>query len=78
MKNKIRGLLGLHGNSFADYARYLNITPQALQTKFKKKTYRVSDLIALAELIDCSLAFIDKNNKPIMIFTKEDVAKNQD
>lgn len=73
MKNKIKGVLGLHGYSFADYARYLKITPQALQSKFNKETYRVKDFIALADMTDTKLALIDKDNKPVIIFSKDDI-----
>lgn len=75
MKNKIKGVLGLHGYSFADYARYLKITPQALQTKFKKQTYKASDLIALAEMTDAKLAIIDNSGKPVITFSHEDIKK---
>lgn len=75
MKNKIKGILGLHGYSFADYARKLDITPQALQSKFSKQTYRVKDFIALAELTDTELALVDKEGNPVMKFDMKDLTK---
>ena len=73
MKNKIKGILGSKGYSFADYARQLGITPQALQSKFNKETYKVSDFIVLAEMTGMKLAMIDDNNA--VIFVKEDIKK---
>lgn len=73
IKNKIRSLLSLNGLVFADYARKLKITPQSLQTKAKKDAYKIKDLIELGELTNTQLAFIDENNKPVVVFDKEDL-----
>ena len=75
MKNKIKGVLGLHGYSFSDYARYLKITPQALQSKFVKHNFKVSDFVALAEMTGTKLALIKDDGKVIMSFDASDIKK---
>ena len=73
--NKIKSLLSLKGYSFADYARKLNIFPQTLKNKAKKNAYKIYDLIELGNLTNTRLAFVDKNNNPIIIFNSEDIEK---
>lgn len=74
--NKIKSILSLKGLSFADYARKLEITPQSLQSKSKKEAYKIKDLIALAELTDTQLCFIDKNTSDVLIkFDSNDLKK---
>lgn len=72
--NKLKSILSLKGFAFADYARKLEIAPQSLQTKAKKDAYKIKDLIALAELTETQLAFIDKNGKPVITFDSNDLS----
>ena len=72
---KIKSLLSLKGYSFADYARKLNIFPQTLNNNAKKNAYKIYDLIELGNLTNTRLAFVDKNNNPIIIFNSEDIEK---
>lgn len=71
--NKLKSVLSLKGLVFADFARKLNITPQSLQTKAKKDAYKIKDLIEFAELTNTTLAFVDKDGKIIVDFSKEDI-----
>lgn len=71
--NKLKSILSLKGLVFADYARKLGITPQSLQTKAKKDAYKIKDLIEFAELTETKLAFVNKDNNPVMIFEKSDL-----
>lgn len=71
--NKIKSLLALYGLAFADYSRKLNIKPQSLHTKAKANAYKINDLLHLADLTGTRLAFIDKDNKPVMVFELEDL-----
>lgn len=75
MKNKIKSLLSSRGLAFADFARYIGITPQALQSKFNKETYKAKDLIELAELTNYRLVMIDEKGNIREEFTKEDIKK---
>lgn len=72
--NKIKGLLAINGFNFADYARKLNILPQTLNNKAKQEAYKVKDLIALAELTNTQLAFIDNKGKPVITFDSNDLS----
>lgn len=76
MKNKIKSLLASRGFGFVDFAKYLEITPQALQSKFNKKTYKAKDLILLAELTNYRLVMIDDKGNIKEEFTKEDIKKS--
>lgn len=71
--NKIKSLLSYYGFVFADYARYLSIKPQSLNTKAKKDAYKIDELIKLAEMTNTKLAFLDEINQPIIIFSNEDI-----
>lgn len=75
MKNKIKSLLASRGLGFVDFAKFLGITPQALQSKFNKETYKAKDLIALAELTGYRLVMIDDKGNIREEFTKEDIKK---
>ena len=73
-KNKIKSLLSLKGFSFSDWAKHLNITPKALNTKKNKNQYKFSDLLNLADLTNTRLSFIDnKTNKELISFDKDDI-----
>jgi len=71
--NKIKSLLALHGLSFAKYANELGITRQSLNNKSNANAYKIVDLIILGKLTNTKLAFIDQDNKPIIIFDNEDI-----
>lgn len=55
MAEKIRILLIKRGNiSEAELARRLNVSPQNLNAKMKRDNFTESDLIKIAEALDCS------------------------
>lgn len=71
---KIKALLALKDKKNMDYANILNLArPQALTTKYSRESFTSNDLIKLAELTNTRLAFIDENNKPVVVFDKEDL-----
>lgn len=72
--SKIKALLALKDKKNMDYANILNLArPQALTTKYSRESFTSNDLIKLAELTNTRLAFIDENNKPVVVFDKEDL-----
>lgn len=73
--NKIRAFLKLKGIKNIDYSETLELkNPQALNTKFLRNSFKTQELIKLAELGNCYLAFIEKeSNEPIIKFDKEDL-----
>lgn len=72
-KNKIVALLALKGLKSADYARFLDILPQSLNSKYKTSKYTFLDLLKLGDLTGTRLAFVDKKNKPVVIFELDDI-----
>lgn len=76
IKNKVKSLLSLKGLTFSAYADKLGITKQSLNNKANRNSYKISDLIKLAELTNTTLAFNDNDtNKPIIEFDKQDLTK---
>lgn len=71
--NKLKSLLALKGSNFSRYAEYMGITKQSLNNKANREAYKIADLIKLGELTDTKLAFIDENNKPLVVFDKDDL-----
>ena len=72
-KNKIVALLALKGLKSADYARFLGVSPSSLQGKYRNNKYRFDDLLKLGDLTGTRLAFVDKKNKPVVIFELDDI-----
>lgn len=72
MRNKIRYFLSQKNHSLADYAKYLGIMPQSLNTKFVKNTLRLKDIQALANFTNTHLALVDENGKVLMDLTNDD------
>ena len=71
---KLKAVLSLRGLTFADYARKLNIYPQALSNKAKKEVYTVKDLIEFGDLTQSTLMFVDDETGEILIkFNIEDL-----
>ncbi|MFR2768978.1 MAG: hypothetical protein ACLTAI_12100 [Thomasclavelia sp.] len=46
---------------------------QAINRKVNDGSFSVIDLIKLGELTNTKLAFIDENNRPLIVFEKEDL-----
>ena len=63
MAEKIRILLIKKGNiSEAELARRLNVSPQNLNAKMKRDNFTESDLIKIAEALDCSYEAVFRIN----------------
>ena len=74
--NKLKSLLKLKDAKNIEYSKALKLkNPQALNTKFSRESFKIQDLIVLGEVTDTKLAFIDKDNKPLIVFDKEDLSK---
>ena len=66
MVEKIRILLVKRNNiSEAELARRIGISPQNLHNKFKRNNFTTTDLMEIADALDCDLRidFIDKETK---------------
>lgn len=74
IKDKIKGLLALKGKTQIELSEKLNTNSrQAINRKVNDGSFSVIDLIKLGELTNTKLAFIDENNKPLIVFEKEDL-----
>ena len=67
MKNEIKAAINLKGKSLEGLAKHLNISKQALSNKFYRDSFSGSDLLKIAEYLECDLAFIDAKNKIILV-----------
>lgn len=75
INNKIKAFLKLKEIKNIDYSNKLNLSnSQALNTKFIRNSFKLQDIIILAEIANCEVALIDKATKqPIIIFDNEDL-----
>ena len=74
IKDKIKGLLALKGKTQIELSEKLNTNSrQAINRKVNDGSFSVIDLIKLGELTNSKLAFIDENNRPLIVFEKEDL-----
>lgn len=74
ISNKIKGLLKIKNKKSIDYTTALNLSsPTTLNNKYVRESFKVQDLIVLANLTGTKLAFIDENDKPVIVFDKEDL-----
>ena len=67
MKNEIKAAINLKGKSLEGLAKHLNISKQALSNKFYRDSFSGSDLLKIAEYLECDLAFIAAKNKIILV-----------
>lgn len=75
ISNKIKAFLKLKNIKNIDYSKQLELTnPQALNTKLLRNSFKTQELIKLAEMGNCYLGFIDKdNNEVVLKFDIEDI-----
>lgn len=79
ISDKIRALLKMSNVKSKDYAAALNISNSAaLNTKYVRGSFKIQDLIVLANVTGTKLAFLDEQNKPLIIFEKEDIEDDKD
>ena len=63
MKNEIKAAISLKGKSLEGLALHLGISKQALSNKFYRDSFSGSDLLKIADYLECELAFIDSKSK---------------
>lgn len=69
----IKAFTRINNKSRQEVAETLNINAQSLTNKYTRGSFSVSELIKIANLCNCELAFIDKNNNKIISFPSNDV-----
>lgn len=78
LSNKIKAFLKLRGVKAKDYSIKLNLSsPSVLDNKYRRQSFTAQDLIKLADLTGTRLAFIDTNDKPVIVFDNEDLEDNK-
>ena len=75
IKTKIKTLMAIYEKSNKDIAKCLNKDYQVFTSKLSKSTFKTDELIKIGIETGTRLAFIDDNNNPIVIFTKDDLKK---
>lgn len=73
LKDKLKALLVLKNISQVELAKHNGISKQQQSNKINNCSYKLSELVELADFTDTRLAFIDKDNKPLVVFDKEDL-----
>lgn len=73
--NKIKSLLALGGENLTSYANKLGTSKQSLNKKVQNETYKIQDLIHLADLTGTTLAFLDEKGDPVVKFDISDIKK---
>lgn len=73
--NKIDSLLKRNNKKYTDVARYLGRTKQSVFVSKKTGSWSGRDLIKIAELNNCNLAFISKNGEIIEAFNINDLKR---
>ena len=73
--NKIDSLLKRNDKKYTDVARYLGRTKQSVYFSKKTGSWSGRDLIKIAELNNCNLAFISKDGEIIEAFNINDLKR---
>ena len=74
LSNKIKALLALKNRKSGEYSKALGLKhPNALTTKYMRESFKPRDLIILGEVTGTHLAFVDENDKPVIIFDRSDL-----
>lgn len=70
--NKIKGLLASNGSNISKYAEYIGKTQPNVSNKIARNTWSIQDLMSLADHTGTRIAFINKDNIPVVIFDETD------
>ena len=73
LRDKLKALLSLRGVSATELANSKGISKQQQSNKMRSAAYKLSELVELAEFTGTKLAFIDENDKPVIVFDMSDL-----
>lgn len=73
ISKKLRSLVVQSGKLQLEVAKHFGIVPQQMNRKFSRASFKVSELVELAEFTNTKLAFIDENNQPVIVFDMSDL-----
>lgn len=71
VNNKLRALLNTKNKRPVDLTECLGITAQAIRNKFTRDSFSVSDLIKIADFLDCDLSFVIDEKQKIILDTSD-------
>lgn len=77
ISDKLNLLCVSSGKKQRDIAGDFNIIPQQFNRKIKRSSFKVSELIQLAEFTGTQLAFLDKEGNPVVIFHTDDLPQEK-
>lgn len=72
--NKLKALLATQGVTQADLADKRGISRQQFNLKLTRNAFKPNELIELARDTNTRLAFIDDNDKPVIVFDSNDIS----
>lgn len=72
--NKIKALLIMKDTGLTKFADYVGKSQPTISNKAKRDSWNAEDLIKIAEHTSTKLAFIDDNDKPVIIFDSNDLS----
>lgn len=79
IKDKLKALITLTGNSQAQIADKHQISRQQFNLKITREAFRINDLIELANDTNTTLTFIDnETGKPVISFDTSDIKDNKE
>lgn len=64
---KVRALLNLKGKKIMDLAEYFGMSSQAMRNKLSRDSFSASDLIKVADFLECKLLFEVGENQTIVL-----------
>lgn len=73
INNKVKALLALKNENISNYAIFTNRSQANVSNKIQRNSWNTQDFLLLAQFTNTKLAFIDENNKPIIIFDESDL-----
>lgn len=75
IKNKIKQLLLASDITQVEVAKRYGVTKQTFANKVSRETFKIQDLIKLADVTKTKLCFIDENEHIVVRFDMEDIKK---
>lgn len=73
MTNKIKQLLKIANKRLKDYATFTQRSQSNVSNKAVRGSWTLDDAIKLAEFTNTRLAFVDENEKVVIVFDSEDI-----
>ena len=73
--NKISALLSIKQTNLNNFIKDNKLSQPNFSQKAKRNSFYAKELIMIADYTNTKLAFIDEDNKPVIVFESEDIEK---